>query len=145
MISRNKKLLPSFIESNFVVAQGDTSFLGWVMHSMSLTGWIALLLSTAVFLAALWIGIREHRPKVIAALLVFVPIPVMVSIFGAVKGSIASFAVVAQGGVEIPQEIIFQVLAEQLIGIFSTLLFTIPAYAILAIALFVRVLKSNPK
>ena len=72
------------------------SFLSWMMTSvgpvyLSILGLLGLVL----FFGGLIIVLATRRPGVIAACLAFVPVPLLVGVFGMLQGMLQSYAVIA--------------------------------------------------
>ncbi|MEQ8785716.1 MAG: MotA/TolQ/ExbB proton channel family protein [Pirellulaceae bacterium] len=117
----------------------ERSLLTWMLEALGLFYGVLLpLAGLAVFVGACLVVAMNRRPSVIAAYLVFVPLPFLIGIFGTFDGFIRSFSVIAQangtpGIVPISQGIST--------GLFTSLigmLVMFPSYFVVAIGLFLR-------
>jgi hypothetical protein len=97
------------------------------------------------FLLALIIVIRGNGPMAIAALILIVHVPLLIGIFAAIQGAIASYTIIAMGGAAPkPSEVaagISTALVAPLVGI----LLMVPGYATAALGAFIRSLQPNAK
>lgn len=74
----------------------EQSMLGWVFESLGIFYALMLLLATGIsFAVTLILVIRGRGPLCGAALLLIVPMPFLVGIFGALDGAIRSYMVIA--------------------------------------------------
>jgi biopolymer transport protein ExbB len=80
----------------------------------------------------------NRRPGVIASYLVFLPLPLLIGIFGSIQGFIASYSVIAAStSTPKPSEVaagISTALFTSFVGLFVSF----PAYFVLAFGLFLR-------
>ena len=115
------------------------SYLTWMFQSLGFFYSVVLPLSALlVFVGAVIVVVASRRPSVIAAYLVFLPLPVLIGGLGTVQGMIASYSVIANSSIAPRPD-------EAAIG-YSTALFTLlvglmltfPSYFVLAIGLFAR-------
>lgn len=137
----------------FVLAQADAgepvvqqSYLAWMFMALGpLYGLVLPLSGFALFVGACLVVGLNRRPAVIASFLVFLPVPLLIGIFGSVHGMIASLSVVAASASE-PE--MGRWMAEGwATALFSTLvgfLVSAPAYAVLSLGLFLRTLAAKP-
>jgi hypothetical protein len=121
------------------------SFALWLLRSLGLTGFLTLLVGAAIFVGACLVVFRTRRPAVIASYLVFLLLPWLLAILGALKGSVASFPVIAAAGLELKQSQIFGGLAQVLLLLLVALVVTLPSYLVIAIGLFVRTLRDRQR
>ncbi|MGA2032992.1 MAG: hypothetical protein ABSG68_12085, partial [Thermoguttaceae bacterium] len=112
------------------------SYAAWMIQSLGLFGLLMLLSGVAVFIGACLVVSLARRPAVIASYLVFLLLPLLFSAVGALKGSVASFAVLAVADVQIKQSQIFAGLSEALLLPLSALMITLPSYFVVAVGLF---------
>ncbi len=121
-------------------APHEEPYLMWFLKSFGLVGLLSLLTGLAVFVGAWVVILMARRPAVIASYLVFLPLPLLFGILGALSSFECTFGVLARADVEIRQSQIFAGLAEALLLPLSALLVTLPSYFVVAIGLFVRTL-----
>lgn len=121
------------------------SVLSWML--MALGPFYALVIplaGLAVFIGACCVVGLNRRPAVIAAFLVFLPLPLMIGMFGSVQGFISSLQIVAMAGATPkPSEVSLGIST----GLFTTLvglLVTFPSYFVLAFGLFLRTALYKP-
>lgn len=117
------------------------SFLSWMFSALGpFYGLLIPLTGFALFIGACCVVGLNRRPAVVAAFLVFLPLPLMIGLFGSVHGFISSLSIIATAGsTPRPSEI-----AEGIsMGLFTTLvglLVTFPSFFVLAFGLFFRTL-----
>jgi hypothetical protein len=118
-------------------------YLIWMIKSLGFCGLLSLLTGLAVFVGACVVVVRVRRPAVIASYLVFLLLPSLFAILGGLKGTVASFSVLARSEVEIKQWQIFAGLSEALLPFLIALVLTLPSYLVIAIGLFRRTLQAQ--
>jgi hypothetical protein len=127
-----------------VLAQVDEpeqqSFLLWLLECLGLFGALAVLAGMAIFFGSWIVVFATRRPAVIASYLVFLPLPMLLAVAGALKGLVGVFSVVAMSGTELKQTHIMGALSETLVLPLSALLVTIPSLVVVGIGLFIRAL-----
>ncbi len=125
-------------------AQADSpashSYAMWVVASLGLLGLLMLLSGAAIFLGACLVVFLARRPAVIASYLVFLLLPLLLGVLGALKSFVSCFAVIAMAGVTLKQSQICAGLTEALLLPWYALMVTLPSYLVIAIGLFVRTL-----
>ena len=119
------------------------SFASWLIGCLGLYGVLALLAGAVVFLGACFVVSFARRPAVIAAYLVFLLLPPLLGILGALAGIVSAFSVLARTAGEIKQSAICGALAEALVTPLTALMITLPSYGVIAIGLFVRTLRAD--
>jgi len=138
------------LSSAFVLAQTNgpvqRSLLSWMFNAIGLFyGLVLPLAGFVIFIGACLVVARSRRPAVIAAYLVFLPLPLLIGVYGSIRGFIASYSVIAMStSTPNPAEVaegISTALFTSLVG----LMVTFPAYFVLAIGLFTRTLFSQKK
>ena len=124
--------------------QPNTSQLGVILGGLSSFSAILALLSAAlIFFGACYLFATKRRPAVLAAYLVLLPLPVIVSISGWISGTIASLSVIAASpDLQITNQDIAGGVAASLISLYAAMLASAPTYVVLAYGLLVRTL--NP-
>ena len=138
--------------SGLVLAQAEAaepavrqSYLSWMFMSLGIYGLVLPLLGFAIFVGACLVVTLNRRPAVIASYLVFVPVPLLLGVFGSVHGMISALSVVAS----LPSDASMPHLMAEgwATALFSTLvgfLVSAPAYAVVALGLFARTLAAKP-
>jgi hypothetical protein len=135
---------PAFPENimPFVPAQGiapNQSLLGWMLNSL---GWADLLALTAgllIFAGACRLVMRQSKPAVLAAYLVLLPLPVLISISGTLKGMISSFTVIAATpDLRMTTADFAGGIAVCLMSLFVAMMISAPSYLLLATGLLFR-------
>lgn len=122
-------------------ANPPLSQLGWMMQSLgSWSNLWVFVVGLAIFVGACRLILKNGRPAALAAYLVLLPLPVMISVSGTIKGMIASFMVISLSSIQLSQQDIAGGLAESLMSLFAAILISTPTYLVLAAAL---VMKSN--
>jgi len=122
----------------------NDSVLGWLARSLGpVYGLLIPLTGIAVFVGGLLVVAFSRRPAVIAAYLVFVPLPLLIALFGTIHGAIHSYLVIAMSVTQPKPAEIAQgtstALAASLVGIMATF----PAYLVVSIGLFLRTVGST--
>jgi hypothetical protein len=122
----------------------EQSFLGWVLSSL---GPIHSLLIPAsglvVFVGAVFVIALSKRPAVIAAYLVFVPLPFMIGLCASLYGFIHSFHLAATSAAPPNPGQIAGGISAILFAAFLGLLVTFPGYLVTSLGLFVRTIRSR--
>jgi hypothetical protein len=121
----------------------DRSFLLWVLQCLGLFGTLAALAGLVIFFGSLIIVFATRRPAVIASYLVFLPLPMLLAVAGALKGLVNVFSVSTMSGIELKQNQITGALAEVLVLPLSALLTIIPSLIVVGLGLFVRTLSAE--
>ena len=115
------------------------SYLGWMFRSL---GWFYTLVlpgsALLVFIGAVLVVAICRRPSVIAAYLVFLPLPIMIGAFGTVQGLIASYSVIANSTMAPMQSELAQGYSTGLFTLLVGILLTFPSYFVISIGLFLR-------
>jgi hypothetical protein len=130
-----------------LLAQADEpetqSFASWLIQSLGLFGFLALLSAVLIFIGACAVVCLARRPAVIAAYVVFLPLPLLLAVMGALQGLVGAFGTVGRSGIELKQGQTVGLLAEVLVQPLSALMLTLPSYLVIAVALFVRTLLAD--
>lgn len=118
--------------------------VNWVIESLGFS--YAILLPFAgmlCFVLALIVVIRGRGPMAAAALILIVHVPLLIGVFAAIQGLIASYSVIAMSdSAPKPSEMaagVSTAMFAPLVGIFVM----IPGYATAAIGAFIRSLLAN--
>ena len=133
--------------STAVLAQAlppDTSLLGVLIGALSsFSAVLALVTAALIFFGACYLLATKRRPAVLAAYLVLLPLPVIISISGWISGTIASLSVIAASpDLPITNQDIAGGFATSLISLYAAMLASAPSYFVLAYGLLMRTL--NP-
>lgn len=118
----------------------EMSMLGWMVRSISsLSGILMMVSGLLLLIGACYLLRTKQRPIVIAYYLVLLPLPVLISICGFIRGSISSLLVIASvQDLQLTNADIAAGLAAALLELFIALLITAPTYFVLAYALLLR-------
>jgi hypothetical protein len=124
----------------------EQSMLGWVFQSLGIIYTLMLLLVTGIsFTVTLILVIRGRGPLCGAALLLIVPMPFLVGIFGALDGAIRSHMVIAASTVAPnPAEVAAgtsTALVTPLVGLFLMA----PSYLLASGGMFLRAMIAKPE
>ncbi len=131
------------LASILIFAQEDycrsPSYFEWVYQCLGLFyGLLIPLSGLAVFIGGWWVVKKYRQPGVIAAYTIFLPLPVLIGVYGTVQGAITAISVISTTSGRIPPEMILE---SYVIASFTTLvglLVSFPAYCVVSIGLFVR-------
>jgi hypothetical protein len=117
----------------------NQSLLGWMLSSL---GWADLLALTAgllIFAGACRLVMRKSQPAALAAYLVLLPLPVLISISGTLKGMISSFTVIAATpDLHVTTADFAGGIAVSLLSLFVAMMISAPSYLLLATGLLFR-------
>lgn len=128
-------------------AQGE-SYGQWVIRSLGICGLMTFLMGAVIFVGACVVVFRVRRPAVIASYLVFLGLPLLLGILGAITrpfGAPADFPFtdVPLTDVTVPQSRILDGVSGALLSLRFAIMVTLPSYFVLAIGLFVRTLRTR--
>lgn len=129
----------------FLADAGGGAFFAWAVKSLGPAGLLIPALGFATFVGACVVVARSRRPAVIAAYLLFVPMPWLLAIFRIVSGTATSFSVIAMSDMTLKPSQIYSGLAETFLVLQVGLMATIPAYLVVAVGLFVCTLRAKNK
>jgi hypothetical protein len=123
------------------------SFLVWVFHSLGPMYTLALPLAGLMvfFGAVLVVILAARRPGVIAAYLVFVPLPLLIGVFGTVDGLIRSHSVIAMAVVTPKPSEVAEGYSTALVCLLVGMLATAPGYFVTALGLFLSAILNKPR
>ncbi|MDZ4689298.1 MAG: hypothetical protein SH850_29840 [Planctomycetaceae bacterium] len=125
------------------IAPGQ-SMLAWVLQSLSWSTLLALLAGVAIFAGACTLIATKRRPAVIAAYMALLPLPVLISVCGTLKGMIASFAVIAASPNLQPTTADYAgAWASSLFSLLAAIMVSSPTYLVLASGLLFGTLRAN--
>lgn len=124
-------------------ARVEQTFAAWLMMNLGLFGGLAVLVGAVLLVGAVFLVYLTRRPAVIASYLVFLLLPLLISIIGVLKGSVASFAALGMSDMAFKQSALFAGLAECALLLLAALVVTLPAYLVVAVGLFVRTIQAG--
>ncbi len=121
----------------------NTTQLEWLFSSLGSVSSLLVLLSAALILVGACYLVATRRPaSVLAAYLVLLPLPSIISVCGWMKGSIASLAVIAATpNLTVTSADIAGGLAASLFEVLVAIMLSAPTYFILAFGLLSRTLR----
>lgn len=132
---------------HFTIAQAiapGQSMLGWMLNSLGFSSALALFLGMMILGGACYLIVAKHRPAVIAAYMVLLPLPLLVSICGELKGMVASLTVMAASPeMQVTSADLAGAMAASLFSVFATLIALTPSYLVLATGLLFRTARSS--
>jgi len=135
------------IASSVVLAQAippGTSFGAWMMHVLgTLSSLIILVAGFLIFGGAAYLVATKRRPAVLAAYLVLLPLPVLIAVFGEMRGMVSALTAIASSpGMSVPTEHVAADTAASLVTVLFAMLVSAPTYFVLAFGLLARTLRS---
>ena len=104
--------------------------------------YVILLSLTGVlcFLLALIVVLRGKGPMAAASLVLIVHVPLLIGIFAAIQGGIASYTVIATGAAPPKPSEVAAGISTALVAPLVAMIFMIPGYATAALGAFIRCL-----
>jgi hypothetical protein len=117
------------------------NLLQWMYYSLG-PFYLLLLCGSGflVFAGALAVVALSKRPAVIAAYLVFVPLPLLIGVFATFDGFISAFAVVATASAQPKPSEVAEGISTGLFSMWFGLGAMFPGYFVTSVGLFVRTL-----
>ena len=147
--------LPSMV-TGFLLAQAGSSlelageepqrsFFPWMCQAVGpFLGLLLALVGLAIFVGACFVVARTRRPVVIAAYLVFLPLPVIIGYVGSIYTSIDTLSLMCSGDlIQNRAEFVASARATELFSLFLGFLVSGPSYLVIAFGLFVRTLQAG--
>ena len=122
------------------------SYLAWSYQALGMRYAVLIpLTGFLLFFGALVLVSMCKRPAPIKTyLLFFVPLPILLGVFGTLEGLILSFQVISMSSASPHAQEVFSALATSLFSTLVGMLVAAPAYFVTAIGLFVRSLLDRP-
>ena len=109
----------------------------------TLSSAIVLISGLLIFGGACYLVATKRRPSVLAAYLVLLPLPVLIAIFGEMKGMVSALTAIASSpDIAVPTEHIAANTAASLVTVLFAMLVSAPTYFLLAFGLLARTLSS---
>ncbi len=109
----------------------------------SLSSLLVLVSGLLIFSGACYLVGTKRRPSVLAAYLVLLPLPVLISVCAGTRVLISSLTIIAASpNVSVTTADIAAAAADSLLSLFVALLVSAPTYFVLAIGLLLRTLRS---
>lgn len=106
------------------------SYAMWIVRSMGMVGVLILGAGAFCFVVTLLVVIRGQGPFACAALVLIVPIPFLIGLFGMGSALIASFQVVSYAVVSVKASEVFAGLTESLVNPMLGLTVMVPSYLV---------------
>jgi hypothetical protein len=119
------------------------SYVQWIAEILGSLGLLAIVLGVAVLAGACVVVARSRSPAVVAAYLVFIPLPLILAVFAAAKNTLGAFAVLSSDDPNWFEPAVAQCLGEGAVFIMCGILATMPAYLVTAIGLFRGTVQAN--
>ena len=120
------------------------SMLSWMLSSLGAFYTIVIPLAGLVcFVLALLVVMRGRGPLAGAALVLIVHVPLLIGIFAAIQGAIASYQVIAMSAVAPKPSHVAAAVSTSLFAPLASMLVIIPGYAAAAIGAFVRCMSAS--
>ncbi len=104
---------------------------------------LSFLAGVLIFCGACYLLKTKRRPAVLAAYLVLLPLPVLISFCGSLSGQVSSLSVIATTpNLNLTTADVAAAMADMLQGLLVSLLISAPTYFLLAFGLLARTLRS---
>ena len=123
------------------VEQAQPSILSWIFTALGFP--YALLLPLAglfCFLLALIVVLRGKGPMAAASLILVVHVPLLIGVFAAIQGGIASYTVIATSAATPKPSDVAAGISTALVAPMVGMLFMLPGYATAALGALIRCL-----
>jgi len=122
---------------------GNRSQLAWILSTQnSMSALLVLISAAAIFAGACYLVTTRRSVAALAAYLILLPLPCLISVFGWIDGSVASLSVIAAStDINVTTADIAGGLASALVGLEIALLVSAPTYVVLAYGLLTRTLQ----
>ena len=119
------------------VISPETSYLGWMVSALDTMSSVLIVVTAGlIFIGAYYLVSKKRPATSLASYLVLLPLPLLISICGWIKGSIASLAVVASSpDLAITNQGIAGGLAASLLSVLFAIFLSLPTYVVLAYGL----------
>lgn len=115
------------------------SLLGWVFSALGVPYVLLLPIAGLVcFLLAVVVVLRGKGPMAVAALILIVHVPLLIGVFAAVQGAIASYTVIAMSGASPKPAEVAAGISTALVAPLVGMLMMVPGYATAALGAFIR-------
>jgi hypothetical protein len=116
----------------------------WMISSLGVNTAFLPLAALVAFAVVLVLILRGKGPEMVGAILLVVPLPMYVGLWGAVGAIVASGAVIALADVDVKQSELWGGISEMFVNIQVAMLLTVPAFLLATIGLVIRALKGEP-
>lgn len=127
------------VDEGSVAQPGRITQLGWMFQSLGpIYGVLIPFCGLAVFLGALLVVVGSRRPSVSAAFLVWIPLPLLIGLVGAIHGTISICAVIARTTTPASPSELAAGISMTLFAALFGLLCTLPGYLVIAFGLLLR-------
>ena len=118
-------------------------FVVWLIQVIGLLGLLSLIIGLINFVVSIILMFAAKRPAVIAAYFPFIFLPILLTVFGALKSTVATFHIFAEYNIKSTE--ICGNISEIAVLPLTGLLVVAPSYFILSCALFWRTAFTNPQ
>jgi hypothetical protein len=124
-------------------ASPPMSQLGWILSTQgSMSSLLVLLSAAAIFAGACYLIASQRSASVLAAYLILLPLPCLISICGWISGSAKSLSVISMyADIKLTTADIAGGLAASLMGLLIAFLVSAPTYFLLAYGLLTRTMR----
>ena len=115
------------------------SFLTWIFRSLGFPFVFVLPLAGLVcFLLVLMLVLRGKGPMAAASLILIVHVPLLIGLFAAIQGAIASYTVIAMSAVTPKPSEVADGISTALVGPLVGMMLMVPGYATAALGSLIR-------
>ena len=115
------------------------SFLSWMFHALGFPYVILLPLAGLVcFLLALILVLRGKGPMAAAGLILIVHVPLLIGVFAAIQGGIASYTIIATSATTPKPSEVAAGISTALFAPLVGMVLMVPGYATAALGAFIR-------
>ena len=116
----------------------EQSYLSWMFTSLGVYALLLPLAGLLCFLLALVIVVRGKGPMAAASLILIVHVPLLIGVFGAIHGGIASYQVIAVSATTPKPSDVAAGISTALFAPLVGMMLMVPGYATAAIGAFIR-------
>ena len=121
------------------------SLVTWAMMALGPYGVLLAAAGMVSFIVSLMVVIRGRGPMASAALVLIVPLPLLIGVFGAWHGACSSFATIGMSGADLKNSELAAAISDILVRPIAGTLLMIPGYLIAAGGSFIRSMLSETK
>jgi hypothetical protein len=114
------------------------SYLGWMLTSLGAYALLLPLAGLLCFLLALVLVVRGKGPMAIASLILIVHVPLLIGVFAAIQGGIASYTVIAASATAPKPSDVAVGISTALFAPLVGMMLMVPGYATAAVGAFIR-------
>lgn len=123
------------------------SLVTWTMMALGPYGFLLVVAGLVSFIVSLLVVIRGRGPLAAAALVLIVPLPLLIGVFGAWHGATVAFGTIGLSGADVKTSELAPFLSEMFVRPIVGMLLMIPGYLVAAGGSFIRSITAgvNPK